>query len=321
MRRLILALLACLPIVALAQAWIHRIAVIEPQPSTANGANFSALRLGLRERGYVEGKNIAIGYRSADGEDERYPELCAEAVQHKVGLIIVHGTPAARACMQATGSIPILFFNVDDPVANGLVADAGRPGGNATGLMYASSPLVIEARVKLLREVFPDIARVAAMINLGKPELARQRREIESSGRDLGIAIRVFDVRSVPDLQTAFAQAANERLQAVYVPIDDLTEANMKLVAALGLKHRLPTLTAHSAFVEAGSLLSYGADTVAEYRRLAVIADRILTGAKPGEIPLERPVAFTLTVNLQTARKLRVRIPRQVLSRADRLIQ
>src|SRR4051812_19933770 len=313
MRRLLLALLAAIPTKAGAQEWIHRIAVIERLSSTINSADFASLRQGLRERGYIEGKNLAIGYRSADGQDDLFPGFCEEAVKRKAGLIIVHGTAPARACMQATKSIPIIFFNVDDPVANGLVGDVGRPGGNATGLMYASNPQVVASRLQLLREVFPNIAKVGAMINLGKPELARQRLELERSGREMGITIRVFDVRSLPDLQTSFAQAANERLRAVYLPVDDLTEANARLVGDLGLKHRVATVTAEVAYTAAGSLFSYGADTVTEYRKLAFIADRIFNGGKPSEIPLERPVAFTLTVNLQTAKKLRVRIPKQVL--------
>src|SRR3954468_14650843 len=214
MRRLLLALLAAIPTIAGAQEWIHRIAVIERLSSTINSADFASLRQGLRERGYIEGKNLAIGYRSADGQDDLFPGFCQEAVKRKADVIVVHGTSPARACIQATKSIPIIFFNVDDPVANGLVADVGRPGANATGLMYASNRLVVATRLKLLKEALPNVAKVAAMINLGKPELARQRAELERAGRELGIAIRLFDVRSVADLQTAFAQAANERLQA-----------------------------------------------------------------------------------------------------------
>jgi putative ABC transport system substrate-binding protein len=315
---LVLGLLA--PLTAAAQDRIYRIAVLERETYTANAANFAALRQGLRELGYIEGKNLAIGYRSVDGQDERYAELCADAVRH-ADLIVARGTAPTRACMRATKSIPILFSGVDDPVAEGLVADVGRPGGNVTGLMYTASPVVAGARLELLREVFPRITALGAMLNLGKPELARQRAYLESAGRDIGVAVRVFDVRTVPDLQTAFAVAASERLEAVYVPVDDLMIANRKLVADLGRKHRLPIVTTESVFVEAGSLLSYGVDASAQYKRLASIADRILRGGKPGEIPVERPSVFVLSVNLKTARDLRVRIPKQVLSRADRVIQ
>jgi len=321
MRRFVLPLVVgLLPPTAAAQDKIYRIAVLEREPSAANAPNFAALRQGLRELGYVEGKNLAIGYRSADGQDERYPELCADAVKH-ADLIIVRGTAPARACMRATKTVPILFSGVDDPVAEGLVADVGRPGGNVTGLMYTSSPVVAAARLDFLREVFPKITTLAAMINLGKPEFARQRAYLETAGRDLGIAVRVFDVRTLPDLQTAFALAAGERLEAVYVPVDELTMVNRKLVAQLGLRHRLPVVTTEQAFVEAGGLLSYGADATAQYKRLASITDRIFRGGKVGEIPVERPTVFVLSVNLKTARALRVSIPRQVLSRADRVIQ
>lgn len=321
MRRfaLLLLLLATLP--AAAQDKIYRIAVIEREPSAANVPNFAALRQGLRELGYVEGRNLAIGYRSADGDDERYPQFCMDAITRKADLIIAHGTAAALACKKATSTVPIIFAGVADPVADGLVADIGSPGGNITGFMFAAGPVVMAARVELLKQISPKIAVVGAMVNLGRPELARQLRMSEDAARDLGVGVRIFDVRTLADLQTAFAQAANERLGAVYVATDDLTEANRPLVASLGLKHRMPTVAAEAAFVEAGSLLSYGADTSAQYKRMAAIADRIFRGAKPGDIPVERPASYNLAVNLKTAKALRVRIPRQVLSRADRVVQ
>jgi ABC-type uncharacterized transport system substrate-binding protein len=320
MRYVMLLLVLLAPLSAAAQGKIYRIAVLEREPSAANTPNFAALRQGLRELGYVEGRNLAIGYRSAEGEDQRYPELCADAARH-ADLIIVRGTAPARACMRATKTVPILFSGVDDPVAEGLVADVGRPGGNVTGVMFPVNPAVAAERLDVLREVFPRLTSLGAMINLGKPELARQRLYLENAGREAGIAVRIFDVRTLPDLQTAFAVAASERLQAVYVPADDLMLLNRKLVGDLGLRHRLPVVATEQAFVEAGGLLSYGADASAQYKRLASIADRILRGGKIGEIPLERPTVFVLSVNLKTAKALRVRIPRQVLSRADRVIQ
>ena len=321
MRYALLSLLLLASLAAAAQDRIYRIAVLAREPYTANRADFAAFRQGLRELGYVEGKNLAIGYRSADGQDERYPALCADAIQHKADLILAHGAPAVSACKQATSSIPIVFAGVADPVADGLVADVGHPGANVTGIMFASGPLVMTARLELLREVFPRLNTLGAIVNLGGAELARQRQLLESTARSLGIGVRFFDVRSIADLQTAFAQAANERLEALYVASDELTEVNRKLVAELALRHRLPTLTADLSFVEAGSLLSYGADTTVQYRRLAAVADRIFRGGKAGEIPVERPAVFTLAVNLKTARALRMHIPSYVLSRADRVIQ
>jgi putative ABC transport system substrate-binding protein len=321
MRRALALLLLLAPLAGAAQGRIYRIAVLEREPSSANAANFAALRQGLRELGYVEGTNLAIGYRSTEGKDELYPALCADAVQHKADLIIVRGTASAQACMRATRTIPIVFSGVDDPVAEGLVADAGHPGGNVTGLMYTANPVVAEARLDVLRDVFPRIRTLGAMLNLGRPELARQRAYLESAGRELGIAVTVFDVRTLPDLQTSFALAASERLEAVYVPVDDMTMVHRKLVAELGLKHRLPVVSTELAFIEAGGLLAYGPDPSAQYKRLAAIADRIFRGGKVGEIPVERPAIFVLAVNLKTARALGVRIPRQVLSRADRVIQ
>lgn len=321
MLRVLLSLLLLAPLAAAAQDKLYRIAVIEREPSAANAPNFAAFRQGLRELGYVEGRNLAIGYRSADGQDERYPALCADAIQHKVDLILAHGAPAAAACKKATSSVPILFSGVADPVADGLVADVGRPGGNVTGVLYASGPLVMTARLELLKEVFPRIAAIGAIVNLGGAELTRQSQLLASTGRALGIGVRFFDVRSLADLQTAFAQAANERLDAVYVASDELLEVNRKRVGDLALRHRLPTLTAEAHFVEDGSLLSYGADTTVQYRRLAAVADRIFRGGHIGDIPVERPAVFTLAINRKTARALGVRIPSYVLSRADRVIQ
>ena len=315
-----LALLA--PLAAAAQqSKIYRIAVLERDASGQVGPNFAALRQGFRELGYVEGRNLAIGYRASDGDDSRYPALCADAVKLEADLIIVRGAPAAAACSKVTRSIPIIFTGVADPVARGLVADIGRPGGNVTGIMFASGPNITTARLELLRQVLPKITRIAAMMNLGSAELVRARQQLESAGRDFGISVKVFDVRSVSDLQTAFAQAGNERLEAAYMAGDGLLEVNRKLIGDLGLRHGLPTMTAESNFVEAGSLLSYGADTPTQYKHVAAIADRIFRGGKPAEIPVERPALFSLAVNLKTARVLRVRVPRYVLSRADRVIQ
>lgn len=321
MRRILLLLALLAPFIAAAQDKIYRIAVIEREPSAMNGPNFAAFRQGLRELGYIEGKNLAIGYRSADGEDERFPALCADAVEHKADLILAHGTPAAAACKKVAGSIPILFSGVADPVADGLVADLGHPGDNITGLVYASGPLVMTARLQLLKEVLPRITAIGAILNLGGAELTRQRQLLESTARVLGIGVRFFDVRSLADLRTAFAQAANERLEAVYVASGELLEVNRKLVAELGIRHRMPTIASESDFVEDGSLLSYGADLSVQYKRLASVADRIFRGGHAGDIPVERPGVFNTSVNLKTAKALRVRIPRQVLSRADRVIQ
>ena len=321
MRRLVLLILLIAPFAAAAQDKIYRIAVIEAEVATRNTANFAAFRQGLRELGYVEGRNLAIGYRSTEGDDARYPALCREAVERKADLILAHGAAAAAACQKTTRSLPILFAGVADPVADGLVTDIGHPGGNLTGAMVASGPLVTAMRLDLLREIFPRIALVGAMANFGSPEIARQRQQAETAARELGVGVRLFDVRSVADLRTAFAIAANDRLGAIYVASDTFTETNRQLVGSLGLKHRLPIVAGEASFVEAGSLLSYGADESVQYKRLAGIADRILRGAKPADIPVERPTTFNLAVNLKTARALGVRIPRQVLSRADRVIQ
>ena len=214
MRRVLLLLLLLAPLSAAAQK-VYRIAVIEREPALVVDPNVQALLQGLKELGYREHKDFSLRYESADGRDERYRALCAEVVKMKVDIIVTRGTAATQACKRATSSIPILFAGVADPVSDGLVADIGRPGGNVTGIMYASGPLVTAARVELLRELFPQISMIGVIANLGGQELPRQRQQAENAARELGIGWRLFDVRSVADLQTAFAQAANARLEAV----------------------------------------------------------------------------------------------------------
>jgi len=320
MRRVLLLLALLTPFTATAQR-IYRIAVIEREPALVVDPNVQSLLQGFKELGYREHKDFSLYYESADGRDARYPALCKEVVKRKVDLIVTRGTAATQACKRATSSIPILFAGVADPVSDGLVADIGHPGGNVTGIMYASGPLVTAARVELLRELFPQIAMIGVIANLGGQELPRQRQQAESAARQAGIGWRLFDVRSVADLQTAFAQAANDRVEAMYVALDSLTESNRRLVGSLGLKHRLPVLAGETAFVEAGSLISYGADTPGQYKRVAAIADRIFRGANPADIPVERPTVFSLAVNLKTANALGVRVPPSLLSRAERVIQ
>jgi putative ABC transport system substrate-binding protein len=314
---------ACVGVFApalLAQPKVYRIVMLERDSAEANAVNVNALRRGFRELGYVEGKNLAIEYRSADGRDDRYPALCAEAVGLKADLIVVRGTPPGLACKRATGTIPIVFAGAGDPVGDGLVASFARPGGNITGFTSVSNELAAK-RLEVLREVFPKAAHIGALMNLGNPNVVSHRKQLEAAAQVLGIRISVFDVRTSADLQTALEQAAKQRVDAVYVPIDSLTDFNRKLIADLALKHRLPTINAESTYVDAGGLISYGSNTPARYHRLATVADKIFKGAKAGDIPVEQPGLFLMAINLKTAKALRVTIPKEVLFRADRVIQ
>ena len=321
MRRLLsLALIALLPLSAAAQQKVYRIAMLERQSARAGAANVSALKQGFRELGYVEGKNLAIEYRSTDGRDDRYPALCADAVDRKVDLIIVRGTPPTLACKKATDSIPIVFAAAGDPVGDGLIASLGHPGGNVTGFSTTNSQLAAK-RLEVLREILPNAAHIGALMNLGNPNIVSHGKELERAAQSLGIRVKVFDVRSAGELEKSLDEAAKLRLEAIYVPIDSLTEVNRKLIADAALKHGLPTITSESPYVEAGGMLSYGPSALARYRRVATLADKIFKGTKPGDIPVEQPSEYLMTINLRTAKALGITIPKEVLFRADRVIQ
>jgi putative ABC transport system substrate-binding protein len=308
------------PFFALAQPMVYRIAVLERESAQLASVNLEALRQGFRELGYVEGKNLAIEYRSTDGHNEAYPALCREVVGLKVDLIVVRGTPPALACKKATTSIPIIFVGAGDPVSDGIITSFAHPGGNVTGFSSANNQLAAK-RLELLRELFPRAVNIAVLLNLGNPSLAGQRKEVEAAAPHLGMKVEIFDVRTREDLQSSIDQASKQRFDALYVAIDAVTEANREMIADLALKHRLPTINAEATFVEAGGLISYAISNPANYRRVAGLADKIFKGAKPGDLPVEQPSTLMLEINLKTANALGVTIPKQVLFRADRVIE
>jgi putative ABC transport system substrate-binding protein len=294
--------------------------MLERAPAQANFERVNAFRQGLRELGYIEGKNLVIEYRSTGGRDDLYPKLCAEAVRLKVDLILVRGTPPVVACKQATATIPILIGGAGDPVADGLVASLAHPGGNVTGL----STLTVGTagkRLQLLREVLPKASRVGVLVNMSNPNVRTQWKQLLPGAEELGIRLTPLDVRKPEDLEPAFAKAAKQRLDSVYVTLDALTDTNRKLIGELALKQRLPTVTPEDIYVDAGCLISYGQNGPALYRRAASIADKILRGTKPADIPVEQPTELQLVVNLRTAKALGVIILKVVLFRADRVIE
>src|SRR5260221_2974199 len=321
MRRLdALALLAFVPLCALAQTKVYRIAVLERESAEANATNFNALKQGLRELGYIEGKNLWIEYRSADGLDARYRALCAEAVAMKVDFIVVRGTRSTIACKKARSTIPIIFAAAADPVGDGLVAILASPGANVTGLSTATNQLVAK-RLEILRDMRPKTSHIAALLNLGNPTIVSLRKQLDGAAQTLGIRVKAFDVRSPDDLKSGMEQAAKLRVDAVYVPVDSLTEANRNLIAELALKHKLATINSEPSYVDAGGLLSYGNNNVAGYRKVGTLADKIFKGAKPGDIPVEQPSTLMMVINLKTAKAIGLTIPKEVLFRADRVIQ
>ena len=276
---------------------------------------------GLREHGYVEGKNIVIEYRFSEDRNDRLPELAAELVALKVELILASGTPASFAAKQATSTIPIVMGGVAaNPVETGLVASLARPGGNITGMSMMSSQLGGK-RLELLKEIVPGLSRVAVFWNPPNPTYGPVLKELEAAAPTLGVKLQRLEVRVPGDFEGAFQAATRQRAGALIVPGDPLTANRLKVIADLALKYRLPTTTDIKEFVEAGGLLSLGPDLVDLYRRSATHVDKILKGAKPADLPMEQPTKLDLALNLKTARALRLTIPQSVLIQTTHVIQ
>ncbi len=297
---------------------IYRIGILEATSPATNAPNLDAFRQGLRELGYVEGKDFSIEHRSVDGRVDRYPQLAAELVGLKVDVILTRGTPAALAAKKATASIPVIMTSIGDPVGQGIVASLARPGGNVTGLTAVATELYAK-RVGLLRELVPRASRIAALFNMSNPAVPPQWKEVETAARSLGLQSQLLDVRRTDDLRPAFGDAVGRRADALVVGLDTFTQANQRLIVDLAARHRLPAIYASSEF--AGGLVVYGVDYTEHYRRAAGFADKIFKGAKPADLPIEQPTTFELAINTRTAKALGLTIPSSMLLRADRLIQ
>ena len=316
------AAVIAVPIAAKAQsgAKVYRIRVLETRVAALNAANIDAFRQGLRNLGYKEGQNLEIVYRSADGHAERFPDLARELVRSEVDLIVTRGTPATRAAKAATATIPVVMSGAGDPVGAGLVLSLGRPGGNVTGLSFFNVEIYAK-RVELLRELLPGLTRLAGLFNMSNPVLPSQWREVERAARSFGIHPQLLDVRDAEDLPRAFDAAAKERAEGVVVALDGLIQANLRMIAELAVKHRVPSIYAAVDYVDVGGLLSYGPSERHMYQRAAAYVDKIFKGAKPGDLPVEQPTQFELVINLKTAKALGLTIPECVLARADQIIE
>ena len=299
---------------------VWRIGMLETISTELNAANLNAFRQGLRERGYVEGQNLILEYRSANGRSERFADYAAELVGLKVDLMVTRGTPASLAAKRATRTIPVVMANAGEPVETGLVTSLAHPGGNVTGL--SSLAVHIEAkRLGLLRELVPGIARIAALYNMSSPANPPQWKEIETAARSLGVEPQLLDVRKPEDFEPAFDSATKQRADGLIVGQEGLLQANRNLIAALAAKHRLPAIYRSMEFIEAGGLMAYGPNYPDLYRRAATYVDKIFKGAKPGDLPVEQPTKFELIINLRTAKALGLTIPPSLLLRADEVIQ
>ena len=298
-----------------------RIGVLETISRALNAAHFDAFQQGLRTLGYVEGQNIAIEYRSADGHQDRFGNLAIELVRLKVDLILTRGTPAALAAKNATNTIPIVMTGAGDPVATGIVTSLSRPGGNVTGLS-AYNVEIYAKRVEQLRELIPGLARIGGLFNMANPVLPLQWKEVEETARTYGVATQLHDVRSTDDLERSFdAAASTQRVDALVVALDGLTQANQRRIIELAAKLRLPATYGSGEFVYAGGLMAYTVDFRDLYRRAAVFVDKIANGAKPADLPVEQPTKFELVINVKTAKALGLTIPPTLLARADEVIE
>ena len=283
-----------------------------------SSSRIEAFRQGLHELGYAEGKNIFIEYRYAEGKLDRLPALAAELVRLKVDVIIAGSPQATRSAKQATSTIPIVMAFDDDPVRQGFVTSLARPGGNVTGLATLA-PEISGKQLEILKEIVPNLSRVAVLSNISANTLFRG--EVESPAAAFGVKLQYLDVANPKDFETAFRAASKGHAQAVLVLPGPVINAQRKQIAELTAKNRLPAIFPSPEYLDVGGLMSYGASVADSYHRAATYVDKILKGARPADLPVEQPTKFELVINLKTAKPLGLTIPPNVLVRADKVIK
>jgi len=326
-RRLVLALMAgalAAPLASFAQqpATIARIGFLHPaSPEGVGGVHLKAFRDGLRELGYVEGKNLQLEVRWGEGKLERLPALAAELVQLKVDVIVAATSPSVVAARQATRTIPIVMPTSSDPVGDGLVASLARPGGNITGLSVMA-PELGEKRIQLLKEMFPKVSH--AMAVLWNPAYVGMRARFEQArvaAPAVGLTVRSVEVRDTRELDVAFEAIIREHPEALLLLVDPFTMSQRSRIVEFAAEQRLPAIYETSDFVDVGGLISYGPNIPDQYRRAATYVDKILRGAKPADLPIEQPTKFELVINMRAAKALGIKFPESILLRADKVIE
>ena len=303
-----------------AQTKMRRIGLLSSHTAGETSAWHQAFRKGLAERGWVEGKNISIEYRYADGNSSRAPELAADLVRLHVDVIVASVTPDVFAAHQATKTIPIVMVAAGDPVALGLIKSLARPGGNVTGLAPMSTA-VSGKRLELLAEAVPKVARIGVLRNPDNRGGDEQWAELQDPAKRLGVQLLPLEVRALAEVPKAFEDAARQRAGALFLLPDPVITPQMKRIAELAAKHRLPSIFHIAEFADAGGLMSYGSDRADMFRRAAIYVDKLLNGAKPADLPVEQPTTFELVVNMRTAKALGIVIPQTILIRANRVIE
>ncbi len=300
---------------------VYRIGYLSAPTRASVEQGLQAFLRALRELGWIEGQNLIIEYRWADGNIERLPSLAAELVTLKVDLIVAPAGTAALAAKKATSSIPIVMIFPADPVGLGLVASVRSPGGNVTGTTSTPSPEIFGKQLQLLKDAVPHATRVAILVNPADLAFGSQVREVESAARSLGLRIQRVEAHGPEDFERAFATMTRERAEALLVANDTTFLVNRVRVAELALKSRLPTMNYYREMVDAGGLMAYAVNMAGFTPRAAAYVDKILKGAKPADLAVEQPTKFELVINLKTAKAIGITIPPSVLARADELIQ
>jgi len=319
---LVAVLLLAVAVKAKAQqpAKVPRIGYVSATSPSANVGRIEAFRQGLRELGFVEGKNIVIEWRYAEGKFDRLPALVAELVRLKVDVIVTSGPQATRVAKEATSTIPIVMSQDNDPVGNGFVTSLARPGGNITGLSILS-PELSGKQLELLKEIVPKLARVAVVGDSNEPGNAQALKEVELAAETFKVQLQHVDVLNLEDIEHSFQSASKQRAGAVLVLNSPNFSSHRKEVVNLAAKNRLPAMYFRSDFVEDGGLMSYATNFIDLSRRAATYVDKILKGTKPADLPVEQPKKFELIINLKTAKQIGLTIPPNVLVRADKVIK
>ena len=320
MKKKVTVLTLCIPANAQEGKKVPRIGFLGNSTAALEANLIGPFREGLRDVGYIEGKNIHIEWRWAEGKYERFPTLIAELIASKIEVIVTAGTPASLAVKKATTSIPLVMIAVGEPVATGLVASLARPGGNITGLTSIAEDLE-EKRLELLKEVIPKLSHIAVLWNPASPIQVVLEKEVQSAAQVLRMKVLSLGVKAQEQFDNAFATIRRERPGALNVLADRLFLHNRTRIMEFAVQNRLPGVHAYVELVEAGGLMSYGPSYAGMHRRAAYFVDRILKGTKPADLPVERPAKFELVINLKAAKVLGITIPQSVLYRADKVIK
>jgi ABC-type uncharacterized transport system substrate-binding protein len=317
----VLAVSLLAPLAAEAQAGkMYRIAFLATASGQSQAYQVDALRAGLHDLGYLEGKNIVIEYRWAEGKYDRLPDLAAELVRLKVDVIVTGGTQSTQAAMKATTTIPIVMVGTGDPLRSGLVASLARPGGNVTGLTQLGAE-VAGKRLQILKDIVPNVSRVAFLWNRANVSHMPYFNELQAAARGLRLTLQSVEVQEPHEFEKAFAGMMRERPDALIVTADGTHQLRQAWIVDFAAKRRLPVMYQLKEYVEAGGLMSYGTSITDIYRHAAIYVDKILKGAKPADLPVEQPTKFDLVINLKTAKALGLTIPQSVLLRADQVIE